>query len=387
MTVTEANGNTPVFPRSYIRPNKIPEDSISGRLITRQSATDADGDDLSYSIIDGNDDGLFTIINNTQGTFDVTLAGRLDYETARQHFLTIQASDGTNTASTLLHVRVTDKRNEAPVFDKAVYTANVDENVAIGATVTTIFARNYEIYDKFSLATYSIIDGNADNLFAIDAETGIITVAGALDYETTTTYTLTVQATSKKTRAAEASSTAKVTINVTDIAETAPVFDVASYTLTMTEDATIGGLVTLVHASNAEASETLTYSIIGGNSNDLFAIEDHNGISGRIILKGALDYSTATSHTLTIQVSDGENSATTSVIVNVANPFDISVMESAEIGDAVAVISVFDVGTSGITYTIASGNDDGVFRLDGNTLRLNTALDYEMPTCQPSQNL
>ena len=373
VTVKEAIGSTPVVVNGGLQyaPN-VDEDSPIGHMIAPiQSVRDADDDDLSYSIIDGNDDGLFAI--DDTGRY-ITLAGKLDYRTASEHFLTIQASDGTNTASYLLYVRL---NAPDPIFDEAVYTANVAENVAIGATVTTVFAKDREIYDKLSLATYSIIEGNADNLFAIDAETGIITVAGALDYETTTTYTLTVQATSGPYYE-RVSSTAKVTINVTDIAEPAPVFDVASYTLTMTEDAAIGSLVTLVHAKNF-ASDTLSYSIIGGNSNDLFAIEDHNGISGRITLKGALDYRTANSHTLTIQVSDGESTATTTVVVNIIKPY-IGVVESAEIGDAVAVISVFDIGTSGVTYSIASGNDDGVFNLDGNTLRLNTALDYEDAT-------
>ena len=270
------------------------------------------------------------------------------------------------------------------------------ENVAIGATVTTVFARDREIYDKLSLATYSIIEGNADNLFAIDAETGIITVAGALDYETTTTHTLTVQATSGPYYE-RVSSTAKVTINVTDIAEPAPVFDVASYTLTMTEDAAIDSLVTLVHAKNF-ASDTLTYSIIRGNSNELFAIEDHNGISGRITLKGALDYESATSHTLTVQVSDGSNTATTQVVISVEDVdeprptfasdavawetafADGAVLENTSTGTKLATIRATDAdGTASLNYKLLG--DAGPFALSkSGVLTLNGALDYESAT-------
>ena len=60
--------------------------------------------------------------------------------------------------------------------------------------------------------TYAISDGNTGDVFAIDATSGAITVAGALDRETTASYALTVSATDPVGGAG----TAAVTITVTD---------------------------------------------------------------------------------------------------------------------------------------------------------------------------
>ena len=61
--------------------------------------------------------------------------------------------------------------------------------------------------------TYSL-DDDAGGLFTIDANTGEVTVAGNLDYETATSHTITVRATSTD---GSSTSTADMTINVDDV--------------------------------------------------------------------------------------------------------------------------------------------------------------------------
>ena len=63
--------------------------------------------------------------------------------------------------------------------------------------------------------SYSITADDSDGKFAIDPSTGEITVAGALDYETTESYRLTAQASDGN----DGSATATVEISVTDVAE------------------------------------------------------------------------------------------------------------------------------------------------------------------------
>ena len=63
--------------------------------------------------------------------------------------------------------------------------------------------------------TYSITAGNDAGKFTINSSTGVITTAAALDYETTTSYTLTVTATDSFGNA----STTTQTVNVTDVNE------------------------------------------------------------------------------------------------------------------------------------------------------------------------
>ena len=62
-----------------------------------------------------------------------------------------------------------------------------------------------------------ILDDDAGGLFAIDANTGVVTVAGGLDYETATSHDMTVRATSSDGSFA----TEIFTISVTDVNESA----------------------------------------------------------------------------------------------------------------------------------------------------------------------
>ena len=70
--------------------------------------------------------------------------------------------------------------------------------------------------------TYALTAGNTGDVFALDASSGMLTVAGALDHETAASYTLTLTATD----AHGGTATATVAISVTDVAH-APRFAAA----------------------------------------------------------------------------------------------------------------------------------------------------------------
>ena len=398
VTVT-APANLPKF-KKPLQSITLDEDTPVGATVTSVEATSTNSaTQLTYKIVDGNDAGHFTI---DAASGKITLANALDYETDPsrvsrsdvRHILTIEASDGVNTAIALVTVNV-DDANEAPVFDQPSYAMELAEDAVSGTKVIGVSAQDDDSGDIH--INYAITDGNSDDLFTIDTMTGIITLIGTLDTESATTHILTVEVSSGYRHALHKSksATTTVTVKVLDATNLAPVFDVALYTPTIAEDATTGSFVTWVHASDAEANETLTYSIIGGNSNDLFAIEDHNGISGRITLKGALDDEIATSHTLTVQVSDGSNTATTQVVISVEDVDEHSpvfasdavawetafadgvVLENTSTGTKLATITATDAdGMANLSYKLLG--DAGPFALSkSGVLTLNGALDFE----------
>ena len=96
-----------------------------------------------------------------------------------------------------------------PVFESSSYTFDVAEDVEIGTVAGTVSATD----PAMDTVTYSIMAGNDDGKFTIDTNTGAITVAGALDYESVTSYTLTVEASDE----GGGSATATVEISVTDV--------------------------------------------------------------------------------------------------------------------------------------------------------------------------
>ncbi|MFO7905365.1 MAG: DUF4347 domain-containing protein [Pirellulaceae bacterium] len=81
--------------------------------------------------------------------------------------------------------------NQAPLMDATTFS--VDENSSDGTVVGAVTASDYDPDDTLQ---YAITDGNTAGAFAIDANTGEITVANsaALDYETTRSFNLTVAA-------------------------------------------------------------------------------------------------------------------------------------------------------------------------------------------------
>ena len=84
--------------------------------------------------------------------------------------------------------------------------------------------------------TYSISAGNSAGLFAIGSSSGAITVAGALDYETTQSYTLTVAVVDT----GSATASADFTVTVTDTNDHAPVFGQSRYSASVNDTDSAG---------------------------------------------------------------------------------------------------------------------------------------------------
>ncbi len=144
--------------------------------------------------------------------------------------------------------------NTAPVVAPATF--GVDENGAISTAVGTVLASDIDTV-RPDAWTFAITAGNDGGEFAIDANTGAITVAGALDFETTAQYVLTVTATDDDTHTAKTGS-ATITINVNDVNE-APVLDGIG-------DKSVNELVALTFtatASDVDAGAALTFSLDG----------------------------------------------------------------------------------------------------------------------------
>ncbi|MGE3803908.1 MAG: DJ-1/PfpI family protein, partial [Gemmataceae bacterium] len=104
--------------------------------------------------------------------------------------------------------------NAAPQVADATWT--IAENTAAGSVVGAVAATDA---DAGQTLTYAIVAGNTDGAFAIDAATGLITVANAsaLDFETTPVFSLTVRAVDDA--AVPLAGHGEITVNLTDLVE------------------------------------------------------------------------------------------------------------------------------------------------------------------------
>ncbi|RCW63013.1 cadherin repeat domain-containing protein, partial [Pseudorhodoferax soli] len=361
--------------------NSVAENAANGTVvgITAQ-ATDPDGTaTVSYSL-SNSAGGRFTIDANT-GVVTVADGTLLNYEAATSHGITVLAtsSDG-STSSANFTIALTDV-NEAPVG--AVSDANpaansVAENAANG-TVVGITALAVDP-DGSATVSYALSD-SAGGRFAIDATTGVVTVADGtlLNYEAATSHGITVVATSSD----GSTSSASFTIALTDVNEASlgAVSDANAAANSVAENAANGTAVGITaQAADPDNTDTVSYSL-SNNAGGRFAIDATSGVV--TVLDGTLlNYEAATSHGITVLAtsSDGSTSSANFTItltdvneapvgaVSDANPAANSVAENAANGTAVGItaLAVDPDGTATVSYSL-SDSAGGRFAIDANT--------------------
>ena len=111
------------------------------------------------------------------------------------------------------------------------------------------------------------------------------------------------------------SDSATVTINLLDVLENSVPL-ILSDTFTIAENSLNGMLVGTVQASDADG-DTLSYSILAGNSSDAFEINENGGIV--IINESAIDYELNSIFYLTVQVDDGQIISIATIVVRLTD--------------------------------------------------------------------
>ena len=162
------------------------------------AATSDTGDDtVTYALLTTDDGNSFNI-NSTTGV--VTFKASPDHETKASYTFTVRASvtaDGsTQTADRTVTLTVNDVNDVAPTITSGATGTARPENTAISTTT--------EVYDAAGThdvtpIVWSLKDGVGDeDLFNINSATGVVTFKTATtpDYETKSSYSFTVVATS-----------------------------------------------------------------------------------------------------------------------------------------------------------------------------------------------
>lgn len=140
VNVQDINDNPPEFETKYYFAT-VPEIDAIGTEVVRVLATSKDigaNAEVYYSIIGGNEHKKFTIDNKT-GV--ISIADMLDFERAKDYFLTIQAVDGgtpplSNVAT--VNITVTDCNDNAPVFTQVSYSARIREDAQVGDKILQV---------------------------------------------------------------------------------------------------------------------------------------------------------------------------------------------------------------------------------------------------------
>ncbi|NKL10238.1 cadherin domain-containing protein [Rhizobium leguminosarum] len=162
----------------------LSEDTPIWTTVGLLSAKDADGDALTYTLLDGANDHF-----RIKGDRIVT-SKALDYETDKSHTIKVAVSDGKVTVEKDITINVLDV-NEGPVnkapINLAFSRGSVSENIAIGTSVGLLSARDPE----GGTVKWRLTD-DADGIFKLVGNK--IQTKAAIDYESTHSLTFTAEA-------------------------------------------------------------------------------------------------------------------------------------------------------------------------------------------------
>ena len=312
VTVTNTNDNDPVFTSATSK--SVVENNTAVMTV---AATDADaGSTITYGISGGLDQSKFSI-NSSTGALVFTSApdyeSPTDTDTNNTYLVQVSANDTMHTVYQTVTVTVTNANDNSPVFSSSTTASVVENNTA----VMTVVASDADVADTI---TYSTIGGADQAKFSINSSTGALSFSAAPNFEvptdsdTNNTYIVQVQADD----GAGATTNQTITVTVTNANDNSPVFS-SSSTPSMPENNTAAVTVT---ATDADASDTVSYSIIGGVDQAKFSI---NSSSGALSFNTAPDFESPTdsdtNNTYIVQVraSDGTNTTDQTITVTVTN--------------------------------------------------------------------
>ena len=366
---TDANTNTQTIIVTVTDVNEAPTFSTSASFTVAENqttvgtvqATDPEGATVSYSIVGTTNDNSKFSIDSSSGALTFKTApnyenpGSAATPPSNTYTVIVTASDGTNSATQTITVNVTNV-NETPTFSDSTRTINVTENQTTVGTVTATDP------DSGTTLTYSISGADAGS-FNIGSSSGALTFKTAPNFESpgsaanSNEYTVIVTASDGTN-----SATQTITVNVTNVNET-PTFS-SSATFNVAENQTTVGTVT---ATDPDSGTTLTYSISGADAGSFNIVQS----TGALTFKTAPDFespgSAASSNTYTVIVtaSDGTNSTTQVITVNVTNVTNVN---KAPTFTSSAVTSA-KVGFEYTYPAVASDDDDGdTVTLSGTTI-------------------
>ncbi|XP_010795438.1 protocadherin Fat 4-like [Notothenia coriiceps] len=301
--IQDINDNPPKFTKDIYQAS-ISESAPNMTQLLRVSASDVDENKnglVHYYISEGNEEGQFTIDSSTG---QVTLIGKLDYESTFSYSLKIMAVDDGAvplSSSCMLSISILDENDNSPSFPKSSVSVDVLENMRIGELVASVTATDADSGQNADI-TYTITATNNHGTFSISPNTGSIFLVKKLDFETQSFYKLNI--TAKDNGRPPRSSSIPVVIQVRDFNDNPPIFTPGDIFKSIAENLPLSASVMTIaaHDTDADINGELEYSIVqqiprGGH----FRIDSNTGL---IYTSREIDREFSNLFELTIKATD-----------------------------------------------------------------------------------
>ncbi|KAL3981450.1 Cadherin domain family protein [Acanthocheilonema viteae] len=373
----------PTVPRIHFQQERyiteIPEDTPINSLIIQLHATHITNESMYYAMVAPEDSRSSNIFTLDTVSGDIRVGKALDRETLDRHVLKVTAYerlDPAVSASSSVIVEILDVQDNAPIFERNSYYAEIREDAPIGTTIASVFARDLDIGLNGEIV-YSLGEESGAELLQIHSSTGVIQTAQHLDRELMNIIRIYVYATDKGIP--PMTSRALLEIILLDVNDNAPVFEQEFCNVTIMENITVPSNILQIKATDSDSGQNgkVHYSIVASSING-FSIDYE---SGWIKLHQKLD-SRSNPATLLVRAKDSGQPAQSSTINCALHIIDINdhkphfvgsqqelfVEENVPIGYEITRIFAIDEdsGINGrITYTLeGEENANETFRID-----------------------
>ncbi|XP_072881460.1 cadherin-23 [Hemitrygon akajei] len=384
--VIDVNDNPPEFNRSEynVRITELAQVGFALPLFIQVQ----DKDDIPNNMFDvqliGNNSDHFTISpTSSQGKVDIRMrvAVPLDFERIAHYEFSLFANETFSDHVGFARVKIDliNENDNRPVFSQPLYNVSLYENATVGITVVGVIATDNDVGSYGNIHYFFSDDSDR---FAIDKDTGKITLIGSLDFETTRRYTLTLIA---KDGGGE-ESTGRVRINVLDVNDNVPTFQKETYLGTVRENEAAPVPVVRVRVIDDDSppNNQIAYSIFNAsilsNSFDIGISEGY----GVVVVTRPIDFEQVPGGFvyLTIMAKDAGTPplhSTVPVILEVFDENDNSptfsqssyVMAVPE--NIIAGATVLFVTASDLDQSREYGQESIIYSLEGSSLfRINT---------------
>jgi protocadherin Fat 1/2/3 len=213
-----------------------------------------------------------------------------------------------------------DRNDNAPRFLKSKYYGNISESAPLFSHVisnnNSLLVISTEDLDSEinALRNYEIVEPLASDYFSIESTTGAVKIIKELDYENIPSFTFHVNVIDMGKPRLSSETTAEVRIDVVDVNDCTPTFDLPDYNITLLLPTYKNVAVVTVHATDPDSVQTnaLRYYIIDGDSDKLFEMDSLTGTLIIVYPERLKNF-----HRLHIRVSDGKYSSLTRINIKV----------------------------------------------------------------------
>ncbi|XP_061582271.1 protocadherin beta-16-like [Cololabis saira] len=303
--VMDINDNPPTFERGDIK-YEISELADPGARFVLEKAVDDDVgvNGLSSYTLNPTDHFVLKTLSQGDGTkhVEMVLQKSLDREKSEHLSLTLTALDGGEpqlTGTMQILITVLDANDNSPVCSKPEYKASVKENAPVGTLITTVKATDKDKGNNGKIM-YTISKIGSTNIFEMNSDTGILSLAGNIDYEKGRLYELYVKVVDQ----GGLSDACKVIVEVIDINDNPPSINVMSKSNALSENVSPGTVVTMLNVQDPDSNENGNVICVL-SENAPFSIKSRSNLFFSVVTESELDRETASEYNMTVTCFDG----------------------------------------------------------------------------------